>query len=134
MATPYDRSCPVARTLEIIGDRWTILIIRDLLLKGPRKFIDFELSLQGISPNTLSARLKTLEETSLIERRFYEQHPPRAEYLLTAKGRELGPVLRALRDWGQKHTRPTVPLARQADAERDLVAEVAINIDNYAKK
>ena len=134
MSTSYNRSCPVARTLEIIGDRWTILIIRDLLLKGPRKFIDFELSLQGISPNTLSSRLKTLEETGLIERRFYEQHPPRAEYLLTAKGRELGPVLRALRDWGQKHTRPTVSLARQADAERDRVAEVAINIDNYAKK
>ena len=115
MSTSYNRSCPVARTLEIIGDRWTILIIRDLLLKGPRKFIDFELSLQGISPNTLSARLKTLEETGLIERRFYEQHPPRAEYLLTAKGRELGPVLRALRDWGQKHTPPTASLALQAD-------------------
>jgi len=105
MSTPYDRSCPVARTLEIIGDRWTILIIRDLLLKGPRKFLDFESSLQGISPNTLSARLKTLEEADLVERRFYEQHPPRAEYLLTAKGRELGPVLRALKDWGLKHTR-----------------------------
>ena len=78
MSTPYNRSCPVARALDIIGDRWTILIVRDLLLKGPRKFIDFELSLQAISPNTLSARLKTLEETGLIERRFYEQHPPRA--------------------------------------------------------
>ena len=133
MSTSYNRSCPVARTLEIIGDRWTILIIRDLLLKGPRKFIDFELSLQGISPNTLAARLKTLGETGLIERRFYEQHPPRAEYLLTGKGRDLGPVLRALRDWGQKHTGPTVSLSPQADAERDRVAEVAINIDNYAK-
>ncbi len=105
MSTPYDRSCPVARTLEIIGDRWTILIIRDLLLNGPRKFLDLELSLQGISPNTLSARLKTLEEADLVERRFYEQHPPRAEYVLTAKGRELGPVLRALKNWGLKHTR-----------------------------
>jgi DNA-binding HxlR family transcriptional regulator len=105
MSTPYNRSCPVARTLEIIGDRWTILIIRDLLLKGPRKFHDFESSLQGISPNTLSARLKTLEEANLVERRLYEQHPPRAEYLLTARGRELGPVLRALKDWGLKHTR-----------------------------
>ena len=105
MSTPYDRTCPVARTLEIIGDRWTILIIRDLLLNGPRKFLDLELSLQGISPNTLSARLKTLEEADLVERRFYEQHPPRAEYVLTAKGRELGPVLRALKNWGLKHTR-----------------------------
>lgn len=105
MSTPYDRRCPVARTLEIIGDRWTILIIRDLLLNGPSKFLDLESSLSGISPNTLSARLKTLEEADLVERRFYEQHPPRAEYVLTAKGRELGPVLRALKNWGLKHTR-----------------------------
>jgi DNA-binding HxlR family transcriptional regulator len=105
MSTPYDRRCPVARTLEIIGDRWTILIIRDLLLNGPSKFLDLESSLSGISPNTLSARLKTLEEADLVERRFYEQHPPRAEYVLTAKGRALGPVLRALKNWGLKHTR-----------------------------
>jgi DNA-binding HxlR family transcriptional regulator len=105
MSTRYDRSCPVARTLEIIGDRWTILIIRDLLRRGPRKFVDFETSLSRISPNTLSARLKTLEEADLIERRLYEQHPPRAEYLLTAKGRELAPALKALKEWGQKHTR-----------------------------
>jgi DNA-binding HxlR family transcriptional regulator len=105
MATRYDRTCPMARALEIIGDRWTILILRDLLLKGQRKFLDFELSLTGISPNTLSARLKILEQAGLIQRRFYEQHPPRAEYLLTDRGRELGPALRALRAWGEKHTR-----------------------------
>ena len=105
MSTRYKRACPVARTLEIIGDRWTMLIVRDLLLKGPRKFVDFELSLAGISPNTLSARLKILEEAGLIERRFYEQRPPRAEYVLTDKGCELRPTLRALRDWGEKHTR-----------------------------
>jgi DNA-binding HxlR family transcriptional regulator len=104
MATPYKRNCPVARTLEIIGDRWTMLIVRDLLRKDTRKFNDFELSLEGISPNTLSARLKTLEDAGIVERRFYEQHPPRAEYLLTARGRELRPVLSALKDWGQKHT------------------------------
>jgi DNA-binding HxlR family transcriptional regulator len=58
----------------------------------------------GISPNTLSARLKRLEEHGVVERRFYEQHPPRAEYVLTDKGRQLGPVLKALFDWGRKHT------------------------------
>jgi DNA-binding HxlR family transcriptional regulator len=106
MPTPSTRNnCPVARTLEVIGDRWTILIIRDLLLDGPRKFLDLQSSLEGISPNTLSARLKTLEEAAVVERRFYEQHPPRAEYVLTAKGRELGPVLRTLKTWGSKHTR-----------------------------
>jgi DNA-binding HxlR family transcriptional regulator len=105
LSAPYDMHCPVARTLDIIGERWTILILRDLLLDGPRKFQDFEHSLAGISPNTLSARLKRLEEYGVVDRRFYEQHPPRAEYVLTDKGRSLGPVLKALLDWGSKHTR-----------------------------
>lgn len=102
------RFCPIARTLDIIGDRWSILILRDLVLEGPRKFGDFQEGLPGISPNTLSSRLKTLEEYGIVERRFYDQHPPRAEYLLTARGRELGPVLKILRDWGDRH----IPLRR----------------------
>jgi DNA-binding HxlR family transcriptional regulator len=96
--------CPVARTLAIIGERWTILILRDLVLHGPRKFQDFEQSLVGISPNTLSARLKVLEENGIVVRRFYEEHPPRAEYVLTDKGHELRFALKALREWGLKHT------------------------------
>ncbi len=104
MSALYDRKCPIARTLEIIGERWTILILRDLVVEGPRTFQDLLVSLSGISPNTLSARLKTLEDGGIIERRFYEDHPPRAEYVLTEKGRELRPVLRTLKDWGQKHT------------------------------
>ena len=106
ISAPYDMRCPIARTLNIVGERWTILILRDLLVAGPRKFQDFEQSLAGISPNTLSARLKRLEQAGIVERRFYEQHPPRAEYLLTKKGNELRPVLRALLDWGRTHTRP----------------------------
>jgi DNA-binding HxlR family transcriptional regulator len=99
----YDLKCPVARTLSIIGERWTILILRDLFREGARRFQDFERSLPGLSPNTLSARLKSLEEHGIIGRRFYAEHPPRAEYLLTEKGRTLGPILKALLDWGQKH-------------------------------
>ena len=106
ISAPYDMRCPIARTLDIIGERWTILILRDLVVGGPQKFQDFQQSLAGISPNTLSARLKRLEESGVVERRFYEQHPPRAEYLLTAKGRALGPVLKALLDWGRSHTPP----------------------------
>jgi DNA-binding HxlR family transcriptional regulator len=109
MTTSYDMRCPVARTLDIVGDSWTILILRDLVVSGPRKFQDFERSLAGISPNTLSARLKRLEEHGIVERRFYEQHPPRAEYVLTEKGSELRPVLRALLDWGKRHTSWTPP-------------------------
>jgi DNA-binding HxlR family transcriptional regulator len=105
MPETYGLNCPVARTLDIIGERWTVLILRDLFLQGPRKFHDFEGSLSGISPNTLSARLKRLEDGGIIERHFYAEHPPRAEYRLTPKGRELGPVMKALRSWGEQHTK-----------------------------
>ena len=105
MPTDYLQFCPVARTLDIVGDRWSILILRDLVLEGPRKFHDFERSLSGISPNTLSARLKTLEQNGIIARQIYTDHPPRAEYFLTDKGRELGPILKTLRSWGEKHTK-----------------------------
>jgi DNA-binding HxlR family transcriptional regulator len=103
MTKPLDPRCPVARSLDIIGERWTMLILRDLMLEGPRRFQDFQRSFDGISPNTLSARLKTLEDAGLIERRFYDQHPPRAEYLLTQKGEALRPVMRELRAWGERY-------------------------------
>ena len=105
MSASYDLKCPVARALDIIGERWTILILRDLFREGPRKFADFEASLAGISATTLSARLKKLEEHDILARRFYAEHPPRAEYLLTDKGRTIGPILKLLLDWGTKHTR-----------------------------
>jgi DNA-binding HxlR family transcriptional regulator len=103
VASSYDLKCPIARTLDIIGERWTVLILRDLLISGPCRFQELQQSLPGVSPNTLSARLKTLEEHAIIVRKFYEEHPPRAEYLLTEKGRTLGPILKALMDWGQKY-------------------------------
>jgi DNA-binding HxlR family transcriptional regulator len=102
MSRPFDLRCPVARSLDVIGERWTMLILRDLLLDGPRRFQDFQRAFPSISPNTLSARLKTLEEARVVERRFYDQHPPRAAYVLTEKGRALRPVLKALKDWGEK--------------------------------
>ena len=94
--------CPVARAVAVIGDSWTVLILRDLFLDGPRKFQDLQESLASLSPNTLSSRLKKLEEHGIVSRRFYEQRPPRAEYVLTEKGRELGPILKALREWGSR--------------------------------
>jgi DNA-binding HxlR family transcriptional regulator len=112
MSVDYTQYCPVGRTLDIIGDRWTLLVLRDLMLDGPRRFHDLQASLSRISPNTLSARLKALEAHGIVERRFYADHPPRAEYVLTAKGNELRPVLRSLRTWGEKHT--TVPRATGA--------------------
>jgi DNA-binding HxlR family transcriptional regulator len=103
LTAPYQ--CPIARTLDFIGERWTFLVLREFMRFGPRKFQDFGRTLAGISPSTLSARLKRLEDAGIVERRFYVQHPPRAEYLLTKKGSELQPVLRALLEWGQRHTR-----------------------------
>ena len=103
MRKSYEQNCPVARTLDLIGERWTILILRDLLRKGPQRFQDFQDSLAGAAPNTISARLKAMEEQGLIARRQYSEHPPRLEYYLTERGRSLGPVLGALRDWGKRY-------------------------------
>jgi DNA-binding HxlR family transcriptional regulator len=105
MTSGYGMKCPVARTLDIIGERWTILILRDLFVDGPRKFQDLEQSLKGISATTLSARLKKLEEHGILARQFYADHPPRAQYVLTDKGRTLGPLLKMLLDWGSRHAR-----------------------------
>ncbi len=96
--------CPVAKTLDLIGERWTILLVRDLLLQGARRFQDFQASLPGVAPNVLSDRLKKLEEAGLIGRRIYSERPPRLQYVLTDKGKSLGPIVKALRDWGTKHT------------------------------
>jgi DNA-binding HxlR family transcriptional regulator len=101
MTDPDRTNCPVARALDLLGDRWTLLIVRDLLLDGPRRFSDLARTMVGSSPAILSNRLKRLEEAGLIARRFYSQHPPRAEYLLTDMGKDLAPVLGALRQFGE---------------------------------
>jgi DNA-binding HxlR family transcriptional regulator len=103
MAKSYaQEGCPVARTLDVIGERWTALVLRDLFRHGPRRFQDLQASLAGVAPNTLSARLKDLETNGIVERRLYSEHPPRLEYQLTAQGKTLGPVMKALREWGRK--------------------------------
>jgi DNA-binding HxlR family transcriptional regulator len=105
MAKTYDiPRCPVARTLDLIGERWTVLILRDLFLQGPRRFQDFQESLAGIAPNILSTRLKALEANGIVERKTYSERPVRLEYHLTEKGRSLRPVLRAMRKWGEANT------------------------------
>ncbi len=105
MARSYQQeNCPVARALDVIGERWSIMILRDLFLKGPRRFQDFQESLAGVSPNTLSARLKTLETQGVVVRLLYNEHPPRLEYSLTEKGKSLGPILKALKSWGDRYS------------------------------
>jgi DNA-binding HxlR family transcriptional regulator len=104
MAKTYNiEDCPVARTLDLIGERWTILLLRDLLLHGPRRFQDFQASLPGVAPNTLSARLKAMEDSGLVRRELYTERPPRLEYVLTDKGKSLGPIVKAMREWGKRN-------------------------------
>ena len=97
--SPYAQDCPIARTLDLIGDRWTMLIIRDLFL-GRSRFNEFRQSTPRISPKLLSERLKRLEEEGIVERAVLDGYPPRAEYRLTPKGRSLFPVLFAIGTWG----------------------------------
>lgn len=92
--------CPVARTAEIIGNKWTPLIVRDLA-DGQKRFSELERSLHGISPKTLSERLKRLEECSVVTRRCFAEVPPRVEYQLTDKGHALLPVIDSMREFGQ---------------------------------
>src|SRR5207244_7189787 len=113
----YGQACPVAKSLELVGDRWTLLLVRDML-RGPRRFQDFQQSLPGIPPNILSDRLKLMETHALVTRRFYSDHPPRAEYALTDKGRELGVVVGALAAWGARHVYKRARLVH-ADSGRE---------------
>jgi DNA-binding HxlR family transcriptional regulator len=93
--------CPVARTAQLIGNKWTPLIVRDLGA-GQRRFSELERSLHGISPKTLSERLKRLEEAAVVERACFAEVPPRVEYSLTEKGFALLPVIDQMREFGNR--------------------------------
>ncbi|MEW6581502.1 MAG: helix-turn-helix domain-containing protein [Actinomycetota bacterium] len=110
--------CPVVATARIVSGKWTLLILRDLA-GGPRRFTELERSLAGISPRTLSARLRSLEEEGILERREYCQVPPRVEYALTRRGMDLLPIVDAMRDYG---TRWLVPGEAQAGPEARTAA------------
>lgn len=92
----------MSRTLDIVGERWTLLIIRELLVDTLR-FQDLQDQLPGMAASLLSDRLKNLEEHDIIRREYYSEHPPRAAYTITDKGRELGMVVGALGRWGVRH-------------------------------
>jgi DNA-binding HxlR family transcriptional regulator len=101
MAEPVLR-CPIASALRVVGDRWTLLIVRDLL-RGKRRFNELRQSVDGINPGILSTRLKLLERENIVRRELYSDHPPRAEYHLTRKGHELGLIVGALANWGEQY-------------------------------
>jgi DNA-binding HxlR family transcriptional regulator len=103
--------CPVACSLDVIGDRWTLLVIRDLF-GGKRRYGEFLSSPEGIPTNILAERLKRLESAGLVASAQYSEHPPRSEYQLTERGRGLLPVLDALADWGLEQFPGTKRLIR----------------------
>lgn len=112
--------CPVLATARIVSGKWTLLILRDLAA-GPCRFTQLERSLAGISPRTLSQRLRVLEEEGIIGREVYPEAPPRVEYRLTAKGRDIGPIVDAMRAYGEQWL--AVDCAEPANARPLQVAQ-----------
>ena len=101
-ARPKRSACPVSRTLDVLGDRWSLLVVRDLM-RGKRRYAEFVESKEGIPTNTLAERLKRLVRAGIVERVRYSERPPRVEYQLTAKGEDLRPIIRAMVEWGVQH-------------------------------
>ena len=95
-------SCPITNVLDTLGDKWTLLVIRDLVL-GKRRYQEFTSSPEKIASNILADRLKKLETSGLVTRHAYQRNPVRYEYLLTEKGEGLKPILEAIIVWGKKH-------------------------------
>ena len=105
------RVCSIADALDVVGERWSLLVLRELGF-GVHRFNDIQIN-TGVPRETLALRLRKLEEAGIIERRRYSDRPPRDEYLLTAIGKDLDPVLLALRQWGEHHVTPArVPLGK----------------------
>ncbi len=120
---PLRSPCPIAGALDLVGDRWTLLVMRDILLYDKRRFAEFLASPEGIASNILAARLERLEQCGLVERRRYQERPPREEYHPTPRGSDLAPILRELVRWGQRHVPGTArrPPAGVSERARRLM-------------
>lgn len=100
--------CPVSCTLDVLGDKWSLLVVRDLM-RGKRRYAEFAASPEGIPTNILAERLKRLLDQGVISARRYSERPPRYEYALTAKGEDLRPIMRAMVEWGVRHAGGRMP-------------------------
>jgi DNA-binding HxlR family transcriptional regulator len=118
-----DPSCPVCRTADVVCGKWTLLVIRDLA-EGRSRFCELERSLHGISPRTLSLRLRALEEEGIVKRQTYPEVPPRVEYALTEKGRALVPLIEDMRAYGREWL--DCPVDAESATESNREPEVAV--------
>jgi len=124
--TISDETCPVCRTAEIVCGKWTLLVIRDLA-EGRSRFCELERSLHGISPRTLSLRLRALEEEGIVERQTFPEVPPRVEYALTDKGRALVPLIEDMRAYGLQwlFEEDCEPASAESEPIQDLQPAIA---------
>ena len=122
------QNCSIARALELVGERWTLLIIRDAFL-GRRRFDEFQKSL-GVARNVLTERLNRLVEEGILERTAYSERPPRSEYRLTEKGRDLAIPLLALMQWGDRHLSDKPPRVARRRSDRTRVKAVLVDRDS----
>jgi DNA-binding HxlR family transcriptional regulator len=118
---PVDESCPVCRTADIVCGKWTLLLVRELA-EGCSRFCELERSLTGISPRTLSLRLRALEEEGIVARSTFPAVPPRVEYSLTEKGLALVPIIDNMRAYGERWLGAQCATAPVADAPAEPVA------------
>jgi DNA-binding HxlR family transcriptional regulator len=121
---PVDDSCPVCRTADIVCGKWTLLLVRELS-EGRSRFCELERSLTGISPRTLSLRLRGLEEEGIVERATYAAVPPRVEYALTEKGMALIPIIEDMRTYGERWLGAACATEPPAGEPADTAAAVA---------
>ncbi|MBA4179598.1 MAG: hypothetical protein C0506_03325 [Anaerolinea sp.] len=119
----YNHPCTIAQTLDVLGDRWTLLILRDLMA-GLHRYNDILESCAGMSPNVLSDRLKRLEADGLVNRNYFKELPPRVEYTLTEKGWSVRPILLELLEWGRKHT----PGFSEDKVGREISTDFAVRV------
>ncbi len=122
MKNKFRSGCPIATTLDIVGDKWSLLIVRDMLLQGKNTFKDFSISPEGIAPGILSSRLKWLEENALITKQKLPDNQKENIYLLTEKGIELAPIITEIILWSDKNL-------RGQNAEMISIAEAGFNQD-----
>lgn len=109
--------CPIANTLDLLGDRWTLLVVRDLMMFEKHRFGEFASSPEGIPTNILADRLRRLEEAGIVRKAAYQKRPPRYEYRLTARGRDLFPMMREIILWAKRHL-PAVGTAPPGTLDR----------------